>query len=425
MTPYDEATGSRSRFDVVFEVTGHQEPLDLAARLCRVRGRLVIVGYHQDGPRTVDLQLWNWRGLDVINAHERDPARLRAGPARGGRGRGRRDACDPRPCYTHSFGLEELGAAYRVSTPTAPTGSSRRCWVVLSARRRRRPRLGFLGVGWIGRTGCRRWPAAGAAAVAAVADADQAAAQAAAADVGCRRCCSRSTHCWSFRPRRDRHRHPDRAACRPGGRALEAGGAVFCQKPLGRTAAECSGLMELARRADLLPRRRHVLPPPGAVPRRWPSAWRRARSAGCRRLELTFHNAYGPDKAWVHDAELAGGGALIDLGCHLLDLALGCLGELRAEARCRPTSCADGRPLAHEPGAVEDLALAQLRLPDGRGRPARLLVVAAAGCDAVFEVTLLGDGAGPADAPTSTARSTTSRRRCSTAPNRAACRSPR
>ena len=34
--------------------------------------------------------------------------------------------------------------------------------------------------------------------------------------------------------------------------------------------------------------------------------------------DLVFHNAYGPDKAWVRDAELAGGGALIDLGCHLV-----------------------------------------------------------------------------------------------------------
>jgi hypothetical protein len=33
----------------------------------------IVAGYHQDGPRQVNMQLWNWRGLDVINAHERDP----------------------------------------------------------------------------------------------------------------------------------------------------------------------------------------------------------------------------------------------------------------------------------------------------------------------------------------------------------------
>lgn len=61
--------------DRVIEAVGLQEPLDLAGELTRVRGRLVIAGFHQDGPRTVDLQLWNWRGLDVVNAHERDPER--------------------------------------------------------------------------------------------------------------------------------------------------------------------------------------------------------------------------------------------------------------------------------------------------------------------------------------------------------------
>jgi NADPH:quinone reductase len=58
---------------VVIEAVGAQWPLDLAAELTAVRGRLVIAGYHQDGPRQVSMQSWNWKGLDVINAHERDP----------------------------------------------------------------------------------------------------------------------------------------------------------------------------------------------------------------------------------------------------------------------------------------------------------------------------------------------------------------
>ena len=57
--------------DRVIEAAGVQATLAPAARLTRVRGRLVIAGFHQDGVREVDLQLWNWRGLDVINAHER------------------------------------------------------------------------------------------------------------------------------------------------------------------------------------------------------------------------------------------------------------------------------------------------------------------------------------------------------------------
>jgi threonine dehydrogenase-like Zn-dependent dehydrogenase len=96
--------------DRVIEAVGKQWPLDLAAELTRERGRLIIAGYHQDGLRQVNMQLWNWRGLDVINAHERDP---------GAYLQGIRDAVDavaagrldPRPLYTHSFPLERLGTA--------------------------------------------------------------------------------------------------------------------------------------------------------------------------------------------------------------------------------------------------------------------------------------------------------------------------
>src|ERR671935_431184 len=58
----------------VIEAVGQQAALDLAGELTREGGRLIIAGYHQDGARQVNLQLWNWRGLDVINAHERDPS---------------------------------------------------------------------------------------------------------------------------------------------------------------------------------------------------------------------------------------------------------------------------------------------------------------------------------------------------------------
>jgi 2-desacetyl-2-hydroxyethyl bacteriochlorophyllide A dehydrogenase len=63
----------RVGFDRVIEAAGTQRTLDVAAGLVRVRGRLIIAGFHQDGPRQIDLQAWNWRGIDVVNAHERDP----------------------------------------------------------------------------------------------------------------------------------------------------------------------------------------------------------------------------------------------------------------------------------------------------------------------------------------------------------------
>ncbi len=106
--------------DRVFEVVGLQGPLDLAARLTRVRGTLVIAGYHQDGPRQVDMQLWNWRGLDVVNAHERDPAAylrgIREAAAAVADGR-----LDPSPLYTHRFPLDRAGDALEAMR-TRPQG---------------------------------------------------------------------------------------------------------------------------------------------------------------------------------------------------------------------------------------------------------------------------------------------------------------
>lgn len=58
-------------FPVVIEAAGVQQALDYATWLTAYGGRLVIAGYHADGPRTVNLQSWNWKGIDVINAHER------------------------------------------------------------------------------------------------------------------------------------------------------------------------------------------------------------------------------------------------------------------------------------------------------------------------------------------------------------------
>ncbi|WP_272858911.1 MDR/zinc-dependent alcohol dehydrogenase-like family protein [Paracoccus stylophorae] len=96
--------------EVAIEAVGLQWPLDLAAELVGTHGRLVIAGYHQDGPRQVNMQSWNWRGIDVINAHERDPATCVAGMERAVQAvmAGRLDI---EPLLTHRFALEDLGAA--------------------------------------------------------------------------------------------------------------------------------------------------------------------------------------------------------------------------------------------------------------------------------------------------------------------------
>jgi threonine dehydrogenase-like Zn-dependent dehydrogenase len=104
----------------VIEAVGKQWPLDLAGELTGERGRLVIAGYHQDGPRQINMWLWNWRGIDVVNAHERDPLLYAEGV---------RDAIaavvagqiDPRPLCTHIYPLDRLDAALN-ATRDKPDG---------------------------------------------------------------------------------------------------------------------------------------------------------------------------------------------------------------------------------------------------------------------------------------------------------------
>jgi threonine dehydrogenase-like Zn-dependent dehydrogenase len=99
--------------DSVIEATGAADPLNLAGELTRTRGRLVIAGYHQDGLRCVNMQLWNWRGLDVINAHEREDAACLTGM----RAAVATSACgnlNLSPLYTHTFPLQELPTAMQL-----------------------------------------------------------------------------------------------------------------------------------------------------------------------------------------------------------------------------------------------------------------------------------------------------------------------
>lgn len=98
----------------VIEAVGLQWPLDLAAELTGERGRLIVAGYHQDGPRQVNMQMWNWRGFDVVNAHERDPARYVAG-IRAAIDAMQAGGVDPAPLFTHRFPLDRLGDALELA----------------------------------------------------------------------------------------------------------------------------------------------------------------------------------------------------------------------------------------------------------------------------------------------------------------------
>jgi threonine dehydrogenase-like Zn-dependent dehydrogenase len=97
----------------VIECTGKEWPLNLAGELTAERGKLIIAGFHQDGLRAINVQLWNWRGLDVINAHERDPQIYRQGmqEAVAAVQYGR---LNPGALYTHTFPLENISDAFQM-----------------------------------------------------------------------------------------------------------------------------------------------------------------------------------------------------------------------------------------------------------------------------------------------------------------------
>ncbi|HEX8226037.1 MAG TPA: Gfo/Idh/MocA family oxidoreductase [Allosphingosinicella sp.] len=175
-------------------------------------------------------------------------------------------------------------------------------------------------------------------------------------------------------------------------KALEAGAAVFCQKPLGRDAAEVEAVITAARRADRLL---------GVdLSYRYTEGMRAVRElvrsgalGEVYAANLVFHNAYGPDKPWFYDLELSGGGCVIDLGIHLVDLALWTLDFPRVTG-VSSRLYAKGKPL--EARGIEDFASATLDLEGGAAVQTACSWNLAAGCDAVIAAEFYGTKGGAA-----------------------------
>lgn len=178
-------------------------------------------------------------------------------------------------------------------------------------------------------------------------------------------------------------------------RALDAGLPVFCQKPLARTAAETRQVIDSARRADRLLA--------VDLSYRFTEAMRVLRSvvqAGelgdIYAANVMFHSASGPSRPWARDARLAGGGCVIDLGIHVLDLALWTLGFPRI-TRVTSRLYASGEPLrAGQQDAAEDYAVAMLELDTGATISLSCSWNLPAGQDAVIEASFYGTAGGGA-----------------------------
>ncbi|WP_206363246.1 MDR/zinc-dependent alcohol dehydrogenase-like family protein [Sinomicrobium pectinilyticum] len=96
----------------VIECTGKEWPLNLSIQLTGISGKLIIAGFHQDGMRNIDLQTLNWRGIDMISAHERNPKRYIKG-IKNAIIAVQTGALNPFPLFTHTFSLEETEKAYQ------------------------------------------------------------------------------------------------------------------------------------------------------------------------------------------------------------------------------------------------------------------------------------------------------------------------
>ena len=223
------------------------------------------------------------------------------------------------------------------------------------------PRLGFVGLGWIGRNRLQSIVDAGIAEVAAVHDV-----QTEAAAEGLKL----SPGAAVFSAFEELLNHdidgvviatPNRFHAEQSIAALEQGIAVFCQKPLGRNAFETRRIVEAARSADCLlgvdlsysaipaMQKVNALVESGALGKIFA-------------VDAKFHNGYGPDKAWFRDFSLSGGGCMLDLGSHMLDLALRPLGFPRI-ARVQSSLFAKGEALKND--EVEDYAVATIETVDG------------------------------------------------------------
>jgi len=132
--------------------------------------------------------------------------------------------------------------------------------------------------------------------------------------------------------------------------ALQAGKHVLVQKPLALSEADAVATVELGRarqRLLFVDYTYRFLQTMDAF---------RAQLGQVLSLRATFHNIYGPgaEKTWFFDSRLSGGGALTDLGVHLLDLGLWLV---------QPTDVTLVDCQLSEPG-IEHAAALRLRLDD-------------------------------------------------------------
>ena len=252
----------------------------------------------------------------------------------------------------------------------------------------RRPRLEFAGVGWIGLERLRAVADDGAADIVAIVDPDEEA---------CGRACQAAptaTVVSDFDAMLGLDLDgvviatPSALHAAQAEAALDRKLAVFCQKPLARTGDEVRGILRAARSSDRLLgvdlSYRHTAALRAVRALAWTGELGRIYAA-----DLVFHNAHGPDKPWFLDPDRSGGGAVVDLGIHLVDGALWVL-DFPEVRDVRATLFKDGERLRRPPGVNETYAMAEIQLATGAQLRLTCSWFLPAGRDAVIEATFWG-----------------------------------
>jgi predicted dehydrogenase len=255
-------------------------------------------------------------------------------------------------------------------------------------------RLGFLGVGWIGRHRMEAILNSGVAEAVAIADASPATVQEAA------KLAPQATIASGLDDLLKQDLDgiviatPSAQHAEQSIQALNSGIAVFCQKPLGRTAREVDAVIAAAKKADRLLgvdlSYRHT--------KGMQQIRDLIRSGELGRVfaaDMTFHNAYGPDKPWFYDKNLSGGGCVMDLGIHLIDLALWAL-DFPDVIGVSSSVMAGGEPLGPSSDQVEDYGVATITLAGGTVIRLACSWRLQAGCDAIIEASFFGTNGGAA-----------------------------
>ncbi|CAN5563773.1 Gfo/Idh/MocA family oxidoreductase [soil metagenome] len=175
-------------------------------------------------------------------------------------------------------------------------------------------------------------------------------------------------------------------------KALNQGKAVFCQKPLGRNLQETTEVVNAAKVNDKLLSVDFSYRYTNAV-----QALKKIIDSGevgdIYAVDLVFHNAYGPDKTWYFNRELSGGGCLIDLGVHLVDLFLW-ISKYPEISSLHSSLFSKGKLLAADAKAVEDYVSAQFVFNEQISVQLSCSWNLPAGCNAVIKADFYGTKGG-------------------------------